>query len=130
MARSGCQRAKTTSATAMKPRPAVIHSAHVLATPIDRCAPAIPASRPASTRAWYWTARGLRPAANAATGFSPTARTARPQRVEKSAHHVATATGRAAYTRASCTNSAGPSTGMLASPGTVSSASPVIGRPM
>ena len=114
----------------MKPRPAVIHSAHVLAMPIDRCAPAIPPSAPASNRAWYCSTRGSRPAANAATGFSPTARTASPQRVEKSAHQTATATGTAAYTRASWTNSAGPSTGRPARPGTAISGSPAIGRPM
>ena len=59
-ARSGCHLAKITSATAMNPRPAVIHSAHVLARPSERCAPAIPPRSPATNSAWYCSRCGLR----------------------------------------------------------------------
>ena len=119
MARSGCQRAKITSATAMKPRPAVIHSAHVRATPIDRCAPAMPPSTPASEQRLVLQHARVAPGRERRRPGSRPPRAPRaPSASSGTAHQAAAAaSGTAAYTSASCANSAGPSHGQAREPG-------------
>ena len=68
-ARSGCHLAKITSATAMKPRPAVIHSAHVFAEAQREVRARDPREQRRPRAAPGTGARsGLRPAAKAAVG--------------------------------------------------------------
>src|SRR5689334_25030799 len=63
---------KINAASAMKPRPAVMFLVNNDDCPIERYAPPMPASMPASSTPEYLIWLTLTPAASAASGFSPT----------------------------------------------------------
>ena len=84
---SGRHRPSTTIAIAIKPRPADIPSTNVPACASTRVAPARPAIAPAKSTAYNCVRFGEIPAAMAAGGDSPTARSASPAWV-RCIHHA------------------------------------------
>ena len=83
----GRHRPNTTMAMAMKPRPADIPSTNVPACASTIVAPARPAIAPAKSTASSCVRVGEIPAAMAAVGYSPTARSASPAWV-RCIHHA------------------------------------------
>src|ERR1700682_6512828 len=79
---------KINAASAMNPRPDVMLRVKSDDCPIERYAPPIPASTPDSSTPAYLIDATLTPAASAASGFSPTARSRRPNGVRYSTYHV------------------------------------------
>src|SRR5690349_7522398 len=72
---------KINAASAMKPRPEVMFLVNNDDCPIERYAPPMPASTPASSTPQYLILLTLTPAASAASGFSPTDRSRKPKGV-------------------------------------------------
>src|ERR1043165_7935051 len=72
---------KISDESALKPRPAVIFLVNNEDWPIERYAPPMPASMPASSTPEYLILLTLTPAASAASGFSPTDRKRKPNGV-------------------------------------------------
>src|SRR5687768_8003256 len=91
----GDHRPSATIAIAMKPRPADMPSAKVPTCATTSVPPLNPPNAPPKRGANHRTRPGEIPAAVAAAGFSPTARSARPACVRDS-HHAST--GAATYT--------------------------------
>ena len=67
--------------------------------------------------AWRRRAFTLMDDTSAAWGFSPTARTSRPQRVRYTSHQASGTSGYSRYSGHGWPNSAGPSSGISTSPG-------------
>src|SRR5579875_802492 len=78
----GFQRPAVTMARAIKPLPADMFGTKVLESATERKAPAIPAIAPSKIRAMARVLRTEMPAASAASGCSPQARSSSPLRVE------------------------------------------------
>ena len=91
IAASGLQRASTTQAIARKPRPAVMPSTKPHRWAIDRKAPPAPARAPPTDTQAKRTRSTPMPADAAAAGYSPTALTMTPSRVEENIHAIAIA---------------------------------------
>ena len=82
----GCHAPKIIAARAMKPLPAVISMPKLPATASDRYEPAEPGDQPGEEQRPIADRRTSMPTVPAAAGFSPEARSRRPQRVR--IHHV------------------------------------------
>ena len=115
--RQGDHAPKYTSATAIKPAPAVMFSWNTLVMAMESDAPASPAITPPSVTVMYRTRVTLTPTESAASGFCPTARTSRPKFVRFSTHTEIGIRAKAIYTRMLCWNRALPKNGISLRPG-------------
>src|SRR5688500_19544959 len=90
----------------MKPRPAVMFRVKSDDCPIDKYAPPIPASIPASSTPEYLSLLTLTPAASAASGFSPTDRKSKTNGVLYNTYQITASNTRIAIanTTGECTN--------------------------
>ena len=117
MTRSGLQRPKMTRAMATQPRPAVMLSRNRPSWAMIRTAPPRPPITPDTSRAHQRIRSTLTPAASAASGRSPTARTERPNRVRYKTHQTAPTARMEMYTSRFWSNSTAPTPGIEPSTG-------------